>query len=173
MIRVRMWVLLALILGQVSWERHPALSWDDFKGRANRFVREPSAVTDTGFRTQLVCRDGMLDMDGRAEFYPKSSWVKADRRLATLLKHEQRHFDITEVYARKMRKAIRDARIPCEDETRADAAGKKILAGLDLEWERAEKGYDLETKDGTDAARQAAASQRIAGELAGLNEYRR
>jgi hypothetical protein len=168
-----MWVLLALIIGQVSWERHPALSWDDFKGRANRFVREPSAMTDTGFRTQLVCRDGMLDMEGGAEFYPKTSWVKADRKLASLLKHEQGHFDITEVYARRMRKAVREARILCEDEARADAAGKKILAGLDLEWERAEMGYDLETKDGADVARQAAASQRIARELVELSGYRR
>ncbi len=168
-----MWVLLVVILGQALWDRHPTLSWEDFKGRANRFAREPSAVTDTGFRTQLVCRDGVLDLNGGAEFYPNSSWVKADRKSGTLLKHEQGHFDITEVYARKMRKAIREARIPCDDEARADAAGKKILAGLDLEWERAEKGYDLETKDGTDTARQAAASQRIARELAELSQYRR
>jgi hypothetical protein len=168
-----MWVLWVVIFGQVLWDRHPTLSWEDFKGRANRFVREPSAVTDTGFRTQLVCRDGVLDLDGGAEFYPNSSWVKADRKLGALLRHEQGHFDITEVYARKMRKAIREARIACEDETRADAAGKKILSGLDLEWEKAEKGYDLKTKDGTDVARQGAASERIARELAGLSGFRR
>jgi hypothetical protein len=150
----------------VSWAQHPTLSWDDFKGRPPRLGREPSAVTDTGFRTQLVCRGGILDADSVAEFYPGSSWVRPNRKLATLLKHEQGHFDITAIYARKMRKAIRDAKIECADEAKADAAGKKILSGLDKEWEKAEKAYDVETKDGTDVARQAAASQRIASQLA-------
>jgi hypothetical protein len=156
----------------VSWAQHPKLSWDDFKGRPARLGREPSAVTDTGFRTQLVCRDVVLDADSVAEFYPGSSWVRPNRKLVSLLKHEQGHFDITEIYARKMSKAIRDSKIECADEANADAAGKKILSGLDKEWERAEKAYDLETKDGTDSARQAAASRRIASELAGLNGYR-
>jgi predicted secreted Zn-dependent protease len=119
-----------------------------------------------------VCRDRLLDAESVAEFYPGSSWVKPNRKLASLLKHEQGHFDITEIYARKMSKAIREAKIECADEAKADAAGKKILSRLDKEWEKAEKAYDVETKDGTDAVRQAAASQLIATELAGLNGYR-
>jgi hypothetical protein len=174
---IRFWVTLTVLLAQagrgVSWEQHRMLSWEDFKGRPPRFVREPSAVTDTGFRTQLVCRDGMLDVDGGAEFYPGSSWVKPNLKLAGLLKHEQGHFDITEVHARKMRKAIREAKINCEDEAKAEAAGKRILLDLDQQWEKAEKGYDADTKDGTDVVRQTAASHRIASELAGLSAYRR
>jgi hypothetical protein len=172
------WIVFSILglYGQgahgVLWERHPALSWDDFKGRPARFVREPSAVTDTGFRTQLVCREGVLDLDGGAEFYPDTSWVRPDRKLARLLKHEQGHFDITEVFARRMRRAIREARIGCEDEAKADVAGKTILLRLDKEWAKAEKAYDLETKDGTDPARQAAASERIGDELSGLKSYR-
>jgi hypothetical protein len=168
--RVTLYIFLGVALyGEsargVSWNLHPKLSWDDFKGRPARLGPEPSAVTDTGFRTQLVCRDGILDADSVAEFYPGSSWVRPNRKLTSLLKHEQGHFDITEIYARKMSKAIRDAKIECADETKADAAGKKILSALDKEWEKAEKAYDVETKDGTDAVRQAAASERIASEL--------
>jgi predicted secreted Zn-dependent protease len=88
-----------------------------------------------------------------------------------LLSHEQGHFDITELYARKMRRAIRDAKIGCEDDRRAEAAGKRIFAELDREWEKAEKQYDADTKDGTDGVREKEAVERIARELAELRGY--
>lgn len=163
--------LIPLMLwGQTSfsWIEHRALEWADFKGKPARLTGEPSAMTDTGFRTQLVCRDGMLDIQSVAEFYPETSWVIPDRKLERLLRHEQGHFDITEIYSRKMKKAIREARLGCDE-----AAGKKILSRLDREWEKAEKQYDVETRDGLDAVRQASASQRIAGELAELKDYAR
>jgi hypothetical protein len=164
---------LAVASGQtLRWEQHAALGWDDFKGRARRNSGEPSAVTDTGFRVQLECREGALDIRVEAEFYMRSSWVKAARKSVELLRHEQGHFDITELYARKMRRAIRDAKIGCEDDRRAEAAGKKIFEGLDREWEKAEKLYDAETRDGTDLVRQREASERIARELAELSSYR-
>jgi hypothetical protein len=157
----------------LRWEQHPALGWDDFKGRARRNTGEPSAVTDTGFRVQLECRGGALDIRVVTEFYVNSSWVKTGRKSAELLRHEQGHFDITELFARKMRKAIRDAKIGCEDDRRAEAAGKRIFDQLDQEWEKAEKQYDAETSDGTDLAKQKEASERIGRELAAISGYRR
>jgi hypothetical protein len=153
-----------------SWEQHPKLSWSDFKGKRQRVVGHPEAVTDTGFRTQLMCRGGTLDIDILAEFYPNSSWVKPNRKLTSLLKHEQGHFDITELYVRKMRKAIRNAQFGCEDDAKADVAGKGILRPLDQEWEKAEKLYDAETKDGSDIVRQTAASKKIAADLKALSK---
>jgi hypothetical protein len=157
----------------LRWEQHPALSWNDFKGRARRSTGEPSAVTDTGFRVQLECREGVLDIRVGVEFYVSSSWVKQGRKSAELLRHEQGHFDITELYARKMRKAIRDANIGCEDDRQAEAAGKRIFARLDQEWDREEKQYDAETNDGTDLVKQKEASGRIARSLAELGRYTR
>jgi hypothetical protein len=156
----------------LTWKQHPTLGWNDFKGRPRRNTGEPSAVTDTGFRVQLECREDALNIRVEAEFYPSSSWVKTGRKSAELLRHEQGHFDITELYARKMRKAIRDAKIGCEDDRRAEAAGKKIFEGLDKEWEREEKRYDAETRDGTDLVRQKEALERIARELEELSGYR-
>jgi len=155
-----------------TWKQHPALSWDDFKGRARRNSGEPSAVTDTGFRVQLECREGALDIRVEVEFYGSSSWVKAARKSVELLRHEQGHFDITELYARKMRRAIREAKIGCEDDRRAEAAGKKIFEELDKEWEKEEKRYDVETGDGTDLVKQKEAEERIGRELGELSGYR-
>jgi hypothetical protein len=174
--RVAPITLLAMMAAdqtRFNWEQHPRLTWNDFKGRPRRVAGDLAAETDTGFRTQLTCRGGILDIDILAEFYPSSSWVKPNRGFASLLKHEQGHFDITELYVRKMRRAIRDANVNCEHNAKAEAAGRKILRPLDEEWEKAEKQYDAETKDGTDAARQAAASERIASELGALNRYKK
>ncbi len=142
-------VIIASGQNAFSWEQHPKLSWSDFKGNPQRGSAHLDAVTDTGFRTQLICRGGILDIDILAEFYPNSSWVKPNRKLTSLLKHEQGHFDITELYVRKMRNAIRNAQIGCEDDAKAEIAGKGILRPLDQEWEKAEKRYDAETKDGS------------------------
>jgi hypothetical protein len=156
----------------VTWEQHPALSWTDFQGRPRRSTSEPSAVTATGFRVQLECHEGALDIRVAVEFYMKSSWVKPARKSPELLRHEQGHFDITELYARKMRRAVRDASIGCEDDRRAEAAGRRIFDQMDREWEKAEKQYDSETKDGTDLLKQKEASEGIARELAELSGYR-
>jgi hypothetical protein len=157
----------------IRWERDPALSWSDFKGRAPRNTGEPSAETDTGFRVQLECFADALDIRVEAEFYPSTSWVKPGRKSAELLRHEQGHFDITELYARKMRKAIRDANIGCSNDPKAEAAGKRIFGQLDREWEKAEKQYDVNTGDGTDFVRQKEESERIASELGELSRYQR
>jgi predicted secreted Zn-dependent protease len=95
------------------------------------------------------------------------------RKSGGLLRHEQGHFDITELYARKMRKAIREAAIGCEDERRAEAAGKKIFEGLDREWEKEQKQYDADTRDGLDPAKQKEELERIARGLAELSRYAR
>lgn len=155
-----------------TWEQYPALAWPDFKARAPRSTGEPSAMTDTGFRVQLECREGALDIRIAAEFYTSSSWVKAARKSAELLRHEQGHFDITELYARRMRKAIREAKIGCEDDRVAEAAGKTIFDQFDREWEKEQKRYDAETKDGIDLGKQKESSAWIAKELEELSRYR-
>ena len=167
----------ALLMAQstsriLKWDKHPALTWSDFQARPRRTTGEPSAVTDTGFRVQLECRETTLDIRIDAEFYPTSSWVKPPRKSPELLRHEQGHFDITELYARKMRKAIRDANITCEDDRQAEAAGKKIFNQLDQQWEKAEKQYDADTSDGTNPVKQKEASERIAKELAELSRWK-
>jgi len=159
---------LAAHAQSIPWDQHQSLTWNDFKARPRRNTGEPSAMTDTGFRAQLECRADTLDIRVAAEFYPASSWIKPPRKSIELLHHEQGHFDLTELYARKMRKAIRDASLNCA----AEAAGKKILAQLDREWERAEKQYDAATSDGTDAVNQKDASEKIAQQLAELSRYK-
>jgi len=155
----------------LKWQQHPKLSWDDFQEQPPEHVAFPSALSNTGFKFQLKCRSAMLDVDAYAFFSPSGSWVKPGEKTAELLKHEQGHFDMAEVYALRLRQAIHDAAISCDDRARANAAGQKMVVEFQKDWENAERQYEQDTQDGTDLARQNAASDRIAADLAVLRAY--
>jgi hypothetical protein len=155
-----------------TWPQHPRLTWDDFRARPPKSTSYPSAVSDTGYNYQLVCRNGLLDIDAAAFFSPSGSWVKPDGRTPELLRHEQGHFDMAELYALRLRKAIQDARISCEDKAKANAAGERVVADFQADWENAEREYEEATKYGTDLKEQEAASARIAAGLTALSAYK-
>jgi hypothetical protein len=149
-----------------TWPQHPTLTWDDFKGQPPKLVAYPSALSDTGFKYQLLCTNGMLDIDTHAFFSPSGSWVKPNDKTAELLKHEQGHFNMAELYALRLRKAIRDAKVSCEDTARANAAGEKMVSEYQKAWQNAEREYEEDTKEGSDLTKQSAASNKIAADLA-------
>jgi hypothetical protein len=111
-------------------------------------------LSDTGFKYQLVCRNGLLEVDITAFFSPSGSWVKPDGKTPELLRHEQGHFDMAELYPLRLRKAIHDEKIGCEDTAKANAAGEKIAGEFQKDWLNAEREYDEGTKFGTDLKEQ-------------------
>lgn len=110
----------------------------------------------------------MLDIDANAFFSPGGSWVKPNDKTPELLKHEQGHFNMAELYALRLRKAIRDAKIGCADTAKANAAGQKMVAEFQKDWVNAERQYEEDTQEGRDLAKQNAASDKIAADLAAL-----
>lgn len=158
--------------GDLTWTQHPTLTWDDFRGSPPPSVAYPSALSDTGFKFELECPNEMLDINATAFFSPSGSWVKPDEKTADLLKHEQGHFDMAESYALKLRKSAGDAEISCQDRNQARAAGQQMVAQFQKGWQDAERKYEEDTKYGTDLAQQAAASRRIAADLAALGAYK-
>lgn len=157
---------------ELNWTQHPRLAWDDFRGRPPQSGAYPSAESDTGFRYQLVCRSGLLDVDAAAFFSPSGSWVKPNEETPELLRHEQGHFDMAELYALKLRKAVRDSKTSCSDRAAANAAGQKMASEFQQDWEKAERDYESGTTEGSDVKRQDAASSRIAAGLAALSAYK-
>lgn len=114
----------------------------------------------------------MLDIDAAAFFSPGGSWARPDGKTPELLKHEQGHFDMAELYALKLRKAVQDAMIGCGDTAQANT-GEKIVSEFQKEWQDAERHYEEKTKYGTDLREQDAASKKIAAGLAAMSAYKR
>ena len=158
--------------GDFTWSEHSRLSWDDFKAPPPNGGTSPSAVSKTGFNYQLLCTAGKLDVDAHAFFSPSQSWVLPNKKVPELLNHEQGHFDLSELYARRLKKAIRDANISCDDPAKANAAGQEMARDFQAHWEKAEGEYEQRTQNGTNLRAQEAASKQIASDLDALNAYR-
>jgi predicted secreted Zn-dependent protease len=90
-----------------------------------------------------------------------------NHRAATYgLSHEQRHFDITEVYARKIRKMFR------EQITRSNVEQvDDMLQTYFAQWESFQDQYDLETQHALDTAKQEQWNKKIQQLLNSLSEY--
>jgi hypothetical protein len=114
----------------------------------------------------------LLDIDVAAFFSPSGSWVKPEGKTPELLRHEQGHFDMAELYALRLRKAILDAKIGCGDTATANAAGEKMVSEFQKGWQDAERKYEEDTKYGTDLGRQDAASHKIAADLEAMGAYK-
>ena len=88
------------------WDPQKKLKWSDFRGRIPPDVI-PAATTASGisyrYSANLRHHEVELDFEVSAFFYPNESWYRPEVCDDLILSHEQLHFDIAELYARKMR----------------------------------------------------------------------
>lgn len=97
----------------IVWQKNRPLTWDDFKGKAPEIYSRFAAVTDA----ELQVESNAVNLFNKAKFFTKatfycySSWVKPEgKKEHSLLKHEQIHFDLVEVYRRMLQKKLNDTR---------------------------------------------------------------
>lgn len=97
----------------VSWEPDFRFTWNDFKGEAP-ITSRAAATTACGitYRFSTFYENNELQVDCKvfAYFYPTKSWYKPELCNEVTLLHEQLHFDITELYARKLRKKLAETK---------------------------------------------------------------
>ena len=89
----------------ISWTNSRLLTWEDFKCEPKKGTDAvASTSTSLGIAYQLI--DGDLHYDISCNFSKVKSWglMKTDYILA----HEQGHFDITEIFARKLYEALQN-----------------------------------------------------------------
>ncbi|WP_299683888.1 DUF922 domain-containing protein [uncultured Dokdonia sp.] len=129
---------------RVAWQPNKTLTWEDFKGSPNASGSFVASTSSGMSQSYVIDNKGMLHKDETqvvAHFYPEYSWYRAKDTTARLLKHEQAHFDITEIHAR-----ILNARIQAYNFT---SNSKKEVKALYEEVERHRRGmqrtFDEET----------------------------
>ena len=90
----------------ILWSPNKRLSWKNFEGKVPPDA-VPAATTASGvsykYSANLLHYEVELDFEVSAFFYPRESWYKPEVCDDNILQHEQLHFDISELYARKMR----------------------------------------------------------------------
>ena len=152
--------------GRIAWAPGLAVTIEDF--RAAPGDARHTAEANTGIATESRVGADASTFVVRAEtfFDPCKSWFRRTDRSAETLAHEQLHFDITEVYARRL-----VARYAAEIDSHA-AFLRKHARLYDQVWaesRRTQERYDREVYD--DPAAQATWSEWVRQELAATRGY--
>ena len=149
----------------IEWAAYRSLSWEDFKGVADE-NSHGDASTSIRISAKPYLKRGKIFYDVNAFFLPEKSWYK--NKSENLLAHEQLHFDLAELYARKVRYLISDYRkMGVKDHKKYHAAIQQLLN----ESNRIDQQYDYETLHGSLKAKQASWERTIRLELAILSQY--
>ena len=103
----------------------------------------------------------------------EESWIVKELledslQIIRILNHEQKHFDITEIYTRKARNNIQKI----IDNNLGSDFLSKILYKIDSELLSYQLLYDLETNNGLDIKKQEYWNKKIENELKQLEKYR-
>jgi hypothetical protein len=151
----------------IIWNEYRPLTWDDFKGK-----RSEDAAGDAGTVVQIKAKPYMVNKqvkyDVSAVFVINKSW--ADAQSHELLAHEQLHFDIAELYARKIRKVIAELSEAGEDDVKIyNRAIQKLLK----ESNEIDIQYDLETLHGAMLKKQEEWTREVRAELKALAPYKK
>jgi hypothetical protein len=133
----------------IIWKNSEQLHWSDFKGDRVLLNKDNSvAIAATHWsimyyfyqqRQWVIC----------ATFDRTKSWCLGGQATESILKHEQYHFNIAEVYARKIRKATAEQNIAIQT-----GAYSKIFNAIVNDCRLAQIAYDKATLHGVDLKEQ-------------------
>ena len=99
---------------KIRWAEDRLLSWEDFQAEpdtTNSYSANTNSGISYGWNYSTATGEPVLDHEVFTNFYPERSWVKDIENEEYLLAHEQLHFDISELHARKLRKALEEYEI--------------------------------------------------------------
>lgn len=123
----------------IPWSARRMLTWEDFQS-APRQNTDAVASTSTSLGISYQVRNGVLNYEITCNFSKLKSWgsLKTDYILA----HEQGHFDITEIFARKLNQKLEEYQFNRKT-YRQDI--NRIYQSIVAEKEAMQQAYDGET----------------------------
>ncbi len=148
-----------------SWTHNRKLAWVDFKGPV-RAGTAPNNAAETAYgiavETSTVSAGSVPKVYFVNSFETATSWVRPGHDTYSVLMHEQTHFDICELYTRKMRERISKVTITLSN---LQTAVRDAYRPLFQECADRQQRYDEETRHGTDDLAQARWTKMINTEL--------
>ena len=131
-----------------EWSASRRLAWNDYLGRPDT-MSQASALTVYLLGVEHGCSGGVFSFRVAVMFQPQRSWTKS--ATPRLLDHEQGHFDLGEVQARRLRRALGSLKEPCDLPAAElnDLTSKYVIEDAERQ-----QRYDQETIYGLDGTRQ-------------------
>lgn len=122
------------------------LTWDDF--RVVNVLNDASAETSTEISYSFEETNGKIKVSVYCSFDKKRSFVVKGKQTFYLLNHEQRHFDLSHIYANLLYQRL------LQNENLTEEKVKYIHGKAIAEWQDIQDRYDLETEHSIDATKQ-------------------
>jgi hypothetical protein len=143
------------------WNSDLKLQWSDFRGEPQN--NRAAAVTASGltYRFSTSKKNGdvvAVDFVVSSYFYPNKSWYRPEVCDSVILSHEQLHFDITELFARKFRERLKEVKFTNNVKAEVKAIYKKV----NLELNDFQNLYDSETNFSRNREQQLLWNRKIA-----------
>ncbi|MGK0495038.1 MAG: hypothetical protein ACJAU2_001421 [Maribacter sp.] len=149
----------------ITWSANTRLSWDDFRGGIP-INNRAAAITASGityrFSTSGTKENMVVHFKIDTFFYPTKSWYRPQLCDEAILGHEQLHFDISELYARKMKRRLDDELLTYGN---VNAKVKSIYREINIELDDFQNLYDAETNFSRDLDKQEEWELKIAQAL--------
>jgi hypothetical protein len=149
----------------IDWSADKKLTWDDFKQRPD--ASSPNAA----LTSSIIKYDfGYNNVDGlkfhiHCQFDKERSWGRT--KTDYILSHEQGHFDIAEIFARKLNKAFKEY-TPTSN-IKKDI--NKIYSDLMHQLQSTQEQYDKETNFSINKPQQEEWLKKIKDQLKELEAY--
>ncbi len=156
--------------GIIFWQKDRTIDWTDFKAvpnpsspydaEANSGVRYTYSLTNKG-------NSSHVNFEVHSFFNAQQSWIKAQKQTELLLQHEQLHFDISELHARKLKKAFLEQKFSKAHKKEIE----KIFNKINKERAIMQALYDEESDHSKNKLEQARWKAFIKAELSTLSKY--
>jgi hypothetical protein len=149
----------------IEWSAAKKLTWNDYLATPSS-LSDAAAITSTALGIEYHLRNNVLSYKITCRFSKTRSWGK--HKTIYILQHEQGHFDITEIFARKLAREIKEYKFnPKKYQEDLTKIYKKVME----EKEEYQNQYDAETDYSRNKEKQAEWVMKIREELEQLNEY--
>lgn len=149
----------------IDWSTEQKLTWKDFKGHPDKNSTN-AALTSSSINIEFGYNSTGLKYNIKCRFDKNLSWgrIKNDYILA----HEQGHFDIAEIHARKLHKALKAYKFNSRTVSK-DVNG--IYNSIMKEHHEYQSNYDQETNYSRNSGNQNLWYDKISEALDSLKEF--
>ena len=156
----------------MTWDASRKLTWEDFKADPD-LESDAVALTASGITFGYSVKTSGKRIIGfstsvEAHFYPHKSWYLKGHSNDHILGHEQLHFDITELYARKFREQLKRLKVNQNLKEQMNRLHTAINEALN----ETQKRYDEQSSHSINTEMQKQWESFIAKALADLEHYK-
>nr|WP_315027750.1 DUF922 domain-containing protein [uncultured Chryseobacterium sp.] len=158
---------------KIIWKEGEKLNWNNFKSPINKKNNtDIAAYTNCGWEYSVIKSSNPkspVTFEIRATFTENKSWKDVKKINDHILLHEQKHFDIAELFVRKFRKVVAEKIKTSGD---YDRLFKTIYNTISNDYKNFQMSYDKDTRHGMDTEKQAEYNTAVSEELENLKSYK-